>query len=95
MLPACGQTARVRVGRLQRAPSICSLPHSLHFSQPTQSMTLVMFWKWSCSCALSSALSAPFHMRPSSNGTGQACCSASLFTCRRRPRPRSATYLSS
>merc|ERR1711963_618222 len=28
-------------------PVVCNLPQSLHFSQPTQSMILVMFLKWS------------------------------------------------
>lgn len=62
-------------------PKSCNLPHNLHFSQPTQSIALVMFWKLPCSCLFNCLLSADFHKRPSSNGTGQADFNASLSTC--------------
>ena len=64
------------------APRICSLPQSLHFSQPTQSMTRVMFWKCFCRSRFNSAAFVPFHNRPSSKGMGQAFLSASLLTCK-------------
>ena len=63
------------------APSNWSLPHSLHFSQPTQSMMEVMLRKCVCSCRLRSPASALFHIRPSWKGMGHALRSASLFTC--------------
>ena len=69
-------------GRMPGIPKICSLPHSLHFSQPTQSMTRVMFWKCFCKSCLSSTAFAPFHNRPSSKGMGQVFFSDSLLTCK-------------
>lgn len=62
-------------------PSVCSLPHSLHFSQPTQSITRVMFWKVACSWRFSSAACSPFQSRPSSNGIGQDSEIAGLDNC--------------
>ena len=38
-----------RSTHMRASPSSCSLPQSLHFSQPTQSMADVMLWKWLCS----------------------------------------------
>ena len=64
-----------------RSPRICSLPHNLHFSHPTQSMTRVIFWKCFCRSRFSSTALAPFHNRPSSKGMGQVFLSASLLTC--------------
>ncbi len=52
------------------APSVCSFPHSLHFSQPTQSMMRVMLTKAERSSSRRARLSLPFHSRPSSNGMG-------------------------
>mmetsp|Transcript_26425 Transcript_26425/g.67225 ORF Transcript_26425/g.67225 Transcript_26425/m.67225 type:complete len:201 (-) Transcript_26425:196-798(-) len=57
-------------------PSVCSLPHSLHFSHPTQSMIRVMFLKAPCISASSCPPCSPFHSRPSSNGSGHAPASS-------------------
>lgn len=65
----------------QCLPKICNLPQSLHFSQPTQSITRVIFWKCFCKSCLNSAAFAPFHNRPSSKGIGQVFFSVSLLTC--------------
>mmetsp|Transcript_24816 Transcript_24816/g.62532 ORF Transcript_24816/g.62532 Transcript_24816/m.62532 type:complete len:244 (-) Transcript_24816:768-1499(-) len=72
-----------RILKAAATPSMRSLAHILHLSQPTQSITAVTL----CSCRRSSSffssLSWPRHMRPSSKGIGHAACRSWLFTRRR------------
>ena len=47
-LPPAQSSAENRILREVAMPRSCSFPHILHFSQPTQSMMDVMFWKLLC-----------------------------------------------